>query len=206
MVYLTEEIAPRQLFGMKYLYLSTGPGAKVFEGRTFVQAVRMAGSNSAIAVERSRNMDGPARLQKLELLAQETEEVATLDGYAGGLSLSPSGTKVAYFLDREILEIRDLERPERVARMRVGLGVLRWSGDEKRIYLKRTVEKKSADLATYAVPALVAHPKNQQVPVEEPVPVAMLHGLAIREFGISPDGRFIAVVLPGRRNLQVFGL
>ena len=204
-VYLEEEVAPRTLFGMKYLYLSTGPGTKAFEGRTFVEAARIAGSNSAIAVERSRNMDGPPRLQKLELLSQDTSELATLDGYAGGLSLSPSGNKVAYFLDREVLEIRDLAAPEKVARMRVGLGVLRWSADERRIYLKRTVEKRSADLATFAVPRLVAHGKNQPVPVEEPTPEVMLHGLAIREFGISPDGKLLAVVLPGRRNLQVFG-
>lgn len=206
LVYLAEEIAPRQLFAMQTMYLSSGMGPKVFEGRTFVEAVRIPGSNSAIAVERSRNMDGPPRLQKLDLVAQDTNELATLDSYAGGLSLSPSGNKVAYFLDREVLEIRDLEKPDHVARMRVGLGVLRWSGDERRIYLKRTVEKKSADMAMFVVPALVAHGKTQPVPVEEPIPGMMLHGLAIREFGISPDGRSLAVVLPGRRNLQVFGL
>jgi len=32
-----------------------------------------------------------------------------------------------------------------------------------------------------------------------------LHGLAVREYGLSADGRFLAVVLPGKRNLQVFG-
>ena len=195
----------RELFSMQYLYMSSGPSAKAFEGRTFMAAVRIPGSNSAIAIERDRNMDGPPRLQKLELLAQEDKELATLDALAGGLSISPAGTKAAYFLDREVLEIRDLEDPRNVARVRVGLGVLGWSADETRIYLKRTVEKKSADLVSFAVPRLVVYGKNQTAPVLEPEPAQLLHGLAVREYGLSPDGRFLAVVLPGKRNLQVFG-
>lgn len=205
MVYFKEEVEPRQLFSMHYLYMSSGPATNVFEGRTFVEAVRIPGSNAAIAVERDRNMDGPPRLQRLDLLSQDDKELATLDGFAGGLSISPTGTKVAYFLDREVLEIRDLEDPRRMARARVGLGVLEWTADETRIYLKRTVEKKSADLVSVAVPVLLAYAKNQTVPVAEPEPRQLLHGLAVREYGLSPDGRFLAVVLPGKRNLQVFG-
>ena len=205
LVYLTDEISTRELFSMHYLYVPGGPPTKVFEGRTFAAAVRIPGSNSAIAVERDRNMEGPPRIQKLDLLGQEAQELATLDGYYGGLSISPSGTKVAYFLDREVLEIRDLEKPNRVARMRVGLGVLQWNAEETQIYVKRTVEKKSADLVTFDVPELVAHGKGQTVPVAEPEPRQLLHGLAVREYGLSADGRFLAVVLPGKRNLQVFG-
>ena len=207
LVYLVEEVAPRQLFSMKYLYMSSGPQTKVFEGRTFIDAMRIPGSNSAIAIERDRNMDGPPRMQKLELLAQDDKELATLDAYvgSGGLSISPTGTLAAYFLDNEVLEIRSLEDPNKVARIRVGLGVLKWSADERKIYLKRTIEKKSADLVTFDVPGLVAFRKGQVVPVLEPEPRPMLHGLTIREYGLSPDGKYLAVVLPGKRNLQVFG-
>ena len=205
LVYLTEEVAPRQLFSMQYLTISSGMAGKAFEGRTFAEAARISGSNSAIAIERDRNMDGPPRMQKLELLAQEDKELATLDAFAGGLTLSPTGTKAAYFLDREVLEIRDLAEPNKTARMRVGMGILHWSPDESRIYLKRTVEKKSADLIAVGVPALVAHKAGQPIPVDEPTPQILLHGLTVREYGLSPDGRFLAVVLPGKRNLQVFG-
>lgn len=204
LVYLKEEIE-RQLFSMHYLYMSSGPATNAFEGRTFIEAVRIPGSNTAIAVERDRNMDGPPRLQKLDLLSQDDHELATLDSYAGGLSISPSGTKLAYFLDREVLEIRDLEEPRRIGRIRVGLGVLEWSADEKRIYLKRTIEKKSADLVSFEVPRLVSYMKGQTPLIAEPEPAQLLHGLAVREYGLSPDGRFLAVVLPGKRNLQVFG-
>ena len=204
LVFFKEEVAPRELFSMQYLYMSRGPAGKAFEGRTFRDAERVPGSNSAIAVERDRNMDGPPRLQRLELLAQDDKELATLDAFVGGLSVSPSGTRAAYYLDKEVLEIRDLAAPNKVARLRVGLGVLHWSADETRIYLKRTIEKKSAELVSAPVPPLAAHSANQPVPVEEPLPQVLLHGLNVREFGISPDGRFLAVVLPGKRNLQIF--
>ena len=207
LVYLFEELAPRQLFSMQYLYTGGGPPTKVFEGRTFMDAERIPGSNSAIAIERDRNMDGPPRMQKLDLLAQDDKELATLDAFVGqaGMSISPTGTKAAYFLDNEVLEIRSLEEPNRIARIRIGLGVLKWSADEKKIYLKRTIEKKSADLVLFDVPELAAHPRGQQPPLLEPEPRPLLHGLTIREYAISPDGRFLAVVLPGKRNLQVFG-
>jgi hypothetical protein len=204
-VVMKEEVPPRELFSMQYLYMSSGPANKVFEGRTFRDAARVSGSNQAIAVERDRMMDGPARLQRLELLAQDDKELATLDAFAGGLSVSPSGTKAAYYLDKEVLEIRDLESPNKVARMRVGLGVLQWNADETRIYLKRTIEKKSADLVSVAVPPLVAYRVGQTIPVSEPTPQVLLHGLTVREFGISPDGKYLAIVLPGKRNLQIFG-
>ncbi|HEX8872710.1 MAG TPA: hypothetical protein VF758_08095, partial [Candidatus Acidoferrum sp.] len=148
LVFLSDEVQPRQLFAMQYLSMSGGQGGKAFEGRTFAAAARISGSNAAIAVERDRTMAGPPRLQRLELLGQDDKELATLDGFEGGLSVSPSGTKVAYFLDKEVLEIRDLAAPQMVARLRVGLGVLQWNKEETRIYLKRTVEKKSADLVS----------------------------------------------------------
>jgi hypothetical protein len=204
LVYFVEEVPPRTLFSLNYLSISSGPAGKAFEGRTFADAARISGSNAAIAVERDRNQDGPPRLQRLELLSQDATELATLERFGGELSVSPSGTKVAYYLDNEVIEIRDLEKPHRVARMRIGLGVLRWSKDETRIYLKKTIEKKSAELVEIGVPPLVAYPASQQIPVSEPTPQPLLHGLTIREFGLSPDGKFIGVVLPGKRNLQIF--
>ena len=204
LAYLTNEDTPQGLFAMQYLNIASGPAGKAFEGRTFEGASRISGSNAAIAVERAPHFDGPPRLQRLDLLAQEDKEVATLDAYAGGILVSPSGTRVAYFLDKEVLEIRDLTAPTRIVRMRVGLGVLQWSADESQIYLKRTIEKKSADLVTFRVPELRSYPPHAEIPVLEPEPRILLHGLTVREYSLSPDGRFLGVVLPGKRNLQIF--
>jgi hypothetical protein len=205
-IYFEEAMKPRMLFSFRYTNISTGPAGLAFEGRTFIDSDRIPRTNAAIAVEQDRTQSGPPRLQRLELLAQDDKEVATLDGYAGGLSVSPSGRKVAYFIDREVLEVRDLTAPDHFVRLRVGLGVFHWSSDENRIMLKRAVERKSGDIVWITVPELPAQKSGKDVPILQPTPQPILHGLSIREFNISPDGRFLAVILPGKRNLEVFPL
>ncbi len=205
-IYFNEAIKPRQLFSFRYMNISTGPAGPAFEGRTFIDSDRIPRTNAAIAVEQDRTQSGPPRLQRLELLAQDAKEIATLDSYAGGLSVSPSGKKAAYFIDREILEVRDLTAPDHFVRLRVGLGVFHWSPDENRIMLKRAVERKSGDLVWINIPQLAAQTSSKDVPVLTPTPQPILRGISIREFNISPDGRFLAIVLPGKRNLQIFPL
>jgi dipeptidyl aminopeptidase/acylaminoacyl peptidase len=205
-IYLTEVVKPKVLFSFRYLNLSGGPSGPVFEGRTFLDAVPVPGTNTALAVERDRNMAGPPRLQRLELLAQDNHELATLEGYVGGLSLSPSGGKIAYYVDKEVLEFRDLSDLNKVARVRIGLGVFHWAPDETRILLKRSVEKKSGDLVWIDLPALVAHSANAgaAIPLAQPTPEPLFRGNTIRDFAVSPDGKFLAVIPPGRRNLSLY--
>jgi hypothetical protein len=163
-------------------------------------------ANIAIGIERDHAQTGPPRLQRLELLAQDDLELATLESYAGGLTVSPSGKKAAYFLDKEILEVRDLTAPNRVARLRVGFGVAQWAPDESRILVKRAPEKKSGDLVWIDVPELAAYSPGQEIPVTQPAARSILHALTFRDFEISPDGRFLGVIAPGKRNLLVFAL
>jgi hypothetical protein len=203
-VYLSEAVKPRQLFSMKFTRLATGSMPSFYEGRTFLDVAWMPTMTFAIAVEQDHGRTGPPRLQRLDLFSDTDKELATLDGYQGGISVSPSGRLVAYFIDREILEVRDLASPNRVARLRVGLGVFQWSPDETRIVLKRAIEKKSGDLVSFDVPALAVSSSGHDVPVAQPPAVSLLHGITFREFAISPDGRFLAVVAPGKRNLLVF--
>ncbi len=205
-IYLNEEIKPRMLFSFRYTNISTGPAGPAFEGRTFIDYDRIPRTNAAIAIEQDRAQSGPPRLQRLELLAQDDKEIATLDSYAGGLSVSPSGEKVAYFIDREVLEVRNLALPNNFVRLRVGLGVFHWSPDENRILLKRAIERKSGDMVWISIPPLLAQKSSKDVPILTPTPQPILRGISIREFNISPDGRFLAVVLPGKRNLEVFPL
>jgi hypothetical protein len=207
-IYLSEVLKPKILFSFHYVNRTGGPPGPVFEGRTFLDFVPVPGSNVALAVERDRNLSGPPRLQRLELLAQDDHELATLDGYDGGLSLSPNGTKIAYYIDREVLEIRDLTNPARTARVRAGHGVFRWAPDESRFLLKRSIEKKSGDLVWIDLPPLTARSAadKEPPPVAQPTPIPLFHGLTFREFAISPDGRALAVIAPGRRNLAVYPL
>jgi dipeptidyl aminopeptidase/acylaminoacyl peptidase len=200
----TEAVKPRVMYSFKFTNLKTGPVGPAFEGRTFLDVDPITGTNSAIAIEQDRAQSGPPRLQHLDLLAQEDKELATLDGYSGGLSVSPSGKKVAYFIDREVLEVRDLAAPDHFARLRVGLGTFQWAPGENRILLKRAPERKSADVAWIAIPPLAAQQSGTDVPVLQPTPLPILHGVTFRDFAISPGGRFLGVVAPGKRNLLVF--
>jgi hypothetical protein len=205
-VYLTEIVKPKVLFSFKYANITAGPPGFVFEGRTFLDADPIPRTNLAIGVERDRNLTGPPRLQRLELLAQDDRELATLDGYEGGISVSPSGKKVAYYIDKEVLEVRDLTDPKKIARLRAGLGTFQWSPDETRILLKRAPEKKSGDLGWIEIPQLTAYAaKDQEIPVTQPAFISILHGLTFRDFAITPDGK-LAVIAIGKRNLTVFPL
>jgi hypothetical protein len=194
------------LFSLKFMRPVIGALPSFYDGRTFRDIAWLPVPNSAVAVEQDHNLTGPSRLQRLDLLSDDAKELATLEGYEGGISVSPSGKKVGYFIDKEILEIRDLTAPNRVVRLRIGLGVFRWSPDESRILLKRSVEKKSGDLVWIDLPPLAPVPANHEIPVAQPTPIPILHSLTFRDFAISPDGRSLAVILPGKRNLLVFPL
>ena len=205
-IYMTEVVKPKVLFSYKYINTAAGPTGNVFEGRTFLDSCPIPRTNLAIAVERDHNLTGPPRLQRLELLAQDDKELATLDGYEGGLTVSPSAKKVAYFIDKEVLEIRDLTAPAKFARVRTGFGTLQWSPDETQILVKRGPEKKSGDLVWVDVPPLVAYTaKDVDPPVAQPQLAPVSHGLTFRDIAITPDGK-LAVIAPGKRNLLVFPL
>jgi dipeptidyl aminopeptidase/acylaminoacyl peptidase len=206
-VFLTEVVKPKVLYSFKYLNIAGGPVGPVFEGRTFLDFVPVPRSNVAYAIERDRSLAGPPRLQRLDLLSQDDREIATLDSYEGGLSISPSGNKLAYYIDKAVLEVRDLTSPENFVRVRIGLGVFHWSPDETRILLKRSVEKKSGDLVWVDLPAFPAPGTTEkEVPIAQPTPIPVLHGLTFRDFAISPDGKFLGVIAPGKRNLEIFAL
>jgi hypothetical protein len=115
---------------------------------------------------------------------------------------------VAYFIDKEVLEVRDLQNPNRLARVRIGLGAVQWSADESYLLIKRSPERKSGDLVWIPLPQLqnVAGKHSDEIPVIQPDPIPILHGLTFRDFAISPNGGTLAVVPPGKRNLLLFPL
>src|SRR5215472_7796267 len=204
--YLSQAVTTLPLFALKTTRLTTGSFPSPYEGRTFRDIAWLPGMNFAVAIEQDHSLSGPPRLQYLDVLSDSDKELATLEGFEGGLTVSPDRSKAAYFIDREVLEIRSLSHPNQLARVRVGLGILRWTPDGSRIFLKRAVEKKSGDIVWFSVPPLTATAANKEIPVSQPTPVSVLHGLTFREFSISADGRSLAVVVPGKRNLLVFPL
>ena len=204
--YLYEVIKPRLLFSFKFSTIANGTGGSLFEGRTFISVVPLPKTNFAIAIERDKTLSGPPRLQHLDLLAQDDSEIATLDGYEGGLTVSPSGKLAAYYVDKENIEVRDLTAPTRVARIRLGPGALEWSPDEKRLLFKRAPERKTAELCWIPVPPLTTPAAGHEIPIAQPDFNPIFHGSVTRDFAISPDGKFLAVIFPGKRNLDLFPL
>src|ERR1019366_6713807 len=168
-----------------------------------------ATKNAGIAVERDEYaaippLPGPARLVALDLARGTSLPLASLEGYAGGLSISPSGKKVAYWIDNEQLEVRDIDAPNRMARVRVAVGTLAWSGDETRALVKRGPALRAGGLAWVALPPLAVVAAGAAPATADAAPQSVLHDLEFRQFDISPDGRSLAVVEPGRRNLLVY--
>lgn len=208
-VYLREAVKPKLLYSINSVRPVAGRGGPLFADHAFAAAAWNAKQNTGVAIERDPSMSGPPRLVALDLVKETRREMAVPDGYIGGLSLSPSGTKVAYFLDYQVLEIRDVAAPDRVARVRVAYGNYQWAPDERRVLLKRGLEHRSGDLAWVTLPPLApSGPKpagSPQAEVEAELRPA-LHGLTFRDFELSPDGRFLAVVQPGKRSLLVFAL
>lgn len=205
-VSMSEAIKPHILYSFRYVNVATGPAGLAFEGRTFLDASAVYGSNVLLAVERDRNLTGPPRLQQLHMLSQDDRELATLDDYSGGISVSPSGKKAAYFIDKEVLEVRDIADPARTARLRIGFGAFQWDPGETRLLLKRGTMKKSSGLSWIEIPPLAPPLPDKTVPVVQPTPIPVLFGLTYRDFALSPDGRFLAVIAPGKRNLLIFSV
>jgi hypothetical protein len=172
---------------------SDGQTTKLFGGHTFNMVVWDAKKNRAFAVGDNLSIHGRLTLVQLDLLRETVTEVAQLQNYQSGLSLSPSGTKVGYFEDGDWVDIVDLAHPSaQPLRMRVGFGRFGWSPDERRILLKRGPDDRSNILLW--------------VGLYDGRFASILHDLQFHDFEIAPDGRSIAVTIPGKRVLKVYSL
>jgi hypothetical protein len=171
---------------------SDGQTTKLFGGHTFNMVVWDAKENRAFAVGDNLSIHGRLTLVQLDLLHETVTEVAQLENYQSGLSLSPSGTKVGYFEDGDTVDVVDLKHPSAALRIRVGYGRFGWSPDERRILLKRGPDDRSNIL--------------MWVGLYDGSFASILHDLQFHDFEIAPDGRSIAVTIPGKRVLKVYSL
>ena len=202
-----QAIAPlERSFSVTRTNTVTGKSDALFPGRLFSAVVWSAKGNTAMAIERSPGTTLHPRLVELDAQADASRDLVALDGYAGGLTISPSGKKVAYWVDNEQLEVRDTSVPSRVARVHVAVGTPAWSGDENRMLVKRGPAARTGDLVWVALPPLANIAAGARPAAAEVTPQAILHDLEFRLFDISPDGKMLAVVEPGKRNLLVYAL
>jgi dipeptidyl aminopeptidase/acylaminoacyl peptidase len=199
------------LFTLARVTMAADPEVSIFPGRTFQAVTWNATKGEGVAIELAgipaAGLASPAlpiNLVAVNPIRASSHDLGTLAGYAGGLSASPSGKKVAYWIDNGQLEVRDVDAPARVARLSVPVGTLAWSGDETRVMVKRGPENRSGGLIWLSIPPLVNVVPGAASVTVEVTPESVLHDLAFRLFEISPDGKSLAVVEPGRHNLLVY--
>jgi dipeptidyl aminopeptidase/acylaminoacyl peptidase len=191
-VFLSEAVKPKLLYEIAAVRPIGGRGGSTFAGHVFSAVSWDPARNSAVAIERDKTLTGPIRLVQLDLVKETRRELVSLGAFLGQLTVSPSGTKVAYFRDGDTLEVRDLASPDHATQVTVAYGRFAWSADERRILLKRGPERHSGDLVWVSLADGKLEPA--------------LHGLVFRDFQLSPDGRSLGVTQPGKRSLMVYSL
>ncbi len=210
---LSEKLPSNEkLFTVGRVPISGGAATWVFQGEKFINVDWNPSTGMAMAVVREPDamgaliLPGPADLIVLDLIHGTSPDLAPLQNYVGGLSVSPSGGKAAYWVANDQLEVRDVVHPDRVTRARVLLGTLGWSADEKRLVVKQGANTRSGSLVWILLPELSAVSPGS-LPVVHTVEFqSLLHSLEYRAFDISRDGKWLAVVEPGRRSLLVYSL
>ncbi|MGD0404920.1 MAG: hypothetical protein ABSB66_17185 [Candidatus Acidiferrales bacterium] len=170
-----------------------GKSKPLFQGHTFAALAWDTKNNRAFAIEESMKVLSSPMLVQLDLVKETRTAIMPVDEYAGDFALSPSAQKVGYFRDGDTLEVRDMTQPGgKPVQVKVAIGQFQWAHDEKRVLLKRGDPLKSARLTW------VGLYDGQFEP--------LLHDLEFHDYQISPDGRFVAVTVPGKRDLLVYGL
>ena len=202
--YLGDPAPPATLHSIDEVVPASGKTTQLFTDRQFVAVVWTPSTNGGIAITTTMARGSSGKLVALDLAHQKLRDIAALDGYAGGLTISPSGRYAAYFIDPEVLEVRDLSDPRRIGRAHVAFGKYFWSADESRILLKRGDEQHQADLVWVALPALAVPIAGEDPPMTEPDPQPIFHDLEYPDFAVSPDGNSIAVIEFGRGWLMVY--
>ncbi len=201
--YLTQSPKSSLMYSVGAAHADRGLGGILYEARPFSAISWNAKIDSAIAIDLGPNLAGPPQLVLLNLAKEDHTPLIALDNFHGGLSFSPSGIKAAYFAGDDILEVREIVHPNLVARAHAPFGTIAWTPGESRLLVKQGLEREEGQLVWVTLPAASAAP---DAAVSATPPQPELGGKQVRDFALSPDGRTLAVILPGSRHLQLFEL
>src|SRR5882724_9405213 len=207
LAYLTETVKPNLMFSITTIESPGGHVFPLFDRHSFAALAWNAKRGTAVAIEKNLADASQTRLVELNLMSEDYRRLATLNSYVGGLSFSPSGNRVAYFRDINILEMRDIAEPDRVSRVTVAYGSINWAPDEKSVIVKRGLDRQEGDLVWVPLPEPSANPDTgKPESISSPRLTPILNGETFREFALAPDGRSVAVIQMGKHNAQVFNL
>lgn len=205
--FLTETVKPKLMFSISLIKAPGGRILHLFDRRSFAAIAWNARLGTAVAIERNLTDAGEPRLVQLDLLEEDYRLLTKLDKYFGTLSLSPSGSKIAYFRDSDVIEIRQIADPLQIARVRVAYGAIAWAPDETRLLVKRGLDRQEGDLVWVPIPPFsAASAASSDAKASEPALAPLLNGQTFRDFALAPDGRSVAVLTMPKRTLEVFDL
>jgi len=190
-IYLEEATKPRKEFTIWTVRPAAGHAERLFQETYFLGAAWRERARQAVAVT-SPSRGGNPQLVLLDLAKQTITELAALDAYAGGISMSPSGQKVAYFRDPGTLEWRTLAEPKKAHDVQALIGRFFWTHDEQHVLLKSGAERRSAVI--------------ESVRLAEGTSDSVLHGLTFWNFVVSDDGTRMGVSPPGKHVMAVYDL
>lgn len=162
----------------------------LFEGKTFIAVAWNGAHNQAAAI--SYGVRGNLTLMELDLSRETLRDLAPIPGYDSSLSISPSGKRIGFFYNGDVLEVRDLANPQKPIDVRAGAGKFEWGKDERRVLLKRGMDKRSNNLVWITLSDGNFRP--------------FMHDILFHDFEIMPDGDTIAITEPGKRTLKIFRL
>jgi hypothetical protein len=171
---------------------STGKSTALFEGHAFDSVTWDAKRNQAFAVGRGLSVFGRSALLQLDLVNETLREIARVEDIRGKLAVSPSGKRIGYFENGDTIAVVDLANPQKVIRVRAGIGLFQFGRDEQHVLLKRGEGDKSGDLVWVGILDGTFRP--------------ILHDLLVHAFEIAPDGESIAITDPGKRILKWYSL
>ena len=189
-VYL-EASKPRNEFTIWSVRPAAGHAERLFEETYFLGVVWMDRARQAVAVTSPERGEKP-RLVLLDLSKQTMKELAALDGYAGGISVSPSGQKIAFFRDPGTFEWRTMADPRAAHDLQALTGPYCWTHDEQHVLLKSGMERRSSII--------------ESVRLSDGASEELFRGLTFWTFAVSEDARRIALSPPGKHVIQVYDL
>ena len=188
-VYLSAEPRPTKEFSIFSVRPAAGHAERLFGDQLFLGVEWVPRTSQAIAVTAPRRGED-ARLVLLDLAHQTSKDLAPIDAYDSGLTLSPSGGKVAFFRDPGTLEIRNLANPQKAENLQAIVGRFFWTGDEQHVVMKSDPGQRSSIL--------------QVVRLSDGSTNELFNRLTYWNFALSPDGSRIAVSPPGKHVIEVY--
>lgn len=189
---LEEAAPPRLLHSVLVVRVEAGRGVELFPTRTFAALAALPGKLEAVLVERDKDFAQPPAFTLGDLESGKRTSLGADADFLGGLRATPDKQGFSYFVGQNKLVVRKLTG-EISATVNIPFSSYEWLPAGAVIFL----EPEKPGRATGWLSAW--DPKTQKS-------ARLLPDQRIREFWISPDGTYVAVLGAEDGELKVYRL